>query len=78
MNNLQKYNNVFVDTFEVDPKDLETLRFKESELWDSVGHMMLVAALEDAFEVMLEPEDMMSIDYYTKGKEVLARYGVEI
>ena len=42
MNNLQKYNNVFVDTFEVDPKDLETLRFKESELWDSVGHMMLV------------------------------------
>ena len=54
------------------------MRFKESELWDSVGHMMLVAALEDAFEVMLEPEDMMSIDYYTKGKEVLARYGVEI
>ena len=78
MNNLQKYNNVFVDTFEVDPKDLETLRFKECELWDSVGHMMLVAALEDAFEVMLEPEDMMSIDSYTKGKEVLARYGVEI
>lgn len=78
MNNLQKYNKVFVDTFEVDENDLYTMRLKESKQWDSVGHMILIAALEDTFEIMLEPEDMMSIDSYAKGKEVLGRYAIEI
>ena len=78
MDNLTIYNNVFIDTLEVEEDELCNLRLKESKGWDSVGHMMLVAALEDAFDIMLEPEDMMSIDSYSEGKKILAKYGIEI
>ncbi len=78
MDNFKKYNKAFIDILEVDEKELSTLRLKESKSWDSVGHMMLIAALEETFDIMLEPEDMMSIDTYSKGIEVLSKYGIEL
>ena len=78
MSNLDKYNKVFSEVMSVSPENLANLKFKESENWDSVGHMTLIAALEDAFDIFLEVDDMMGITSYTQGKEVLAKYGVEI
>ena len=34
--------------------------------------MKLVAAFEDAFDIMLETEDIIGINSYNKGKEVLS------
>ena len=78
MSNLDKYNKVFSEVMSVSSENLANLKFKESENWDSVGHMTLIAALEDAFDIFLEVDDMMGITSYTQGKEVLAKYGVEI
>lgn len=78
MSNLERYNKVFCEIMQVDEDQLTGLKFKESEYWDSVGHMMLIAALEDEFDIMLEPEDMMSITSYEQGKEILSRtYNVQ-
>lgn len=78
MNNLERYNKVFCEIMQVDENQLTSLKFKESEYWDSVGHMTLIAALEDEFDIMLEPEDMMSITSYEQGKEILSRtYNVQ-
>lgn len=70
--NLEKYNKVFREVMQVGDDQLAELKFKESEYWDSVGHMTLIAALEDKFDIMLEPEDMMSLTSYQKGKEILS------
>lgn len=79
MNNLERYNKVFCEIMQVDENQLTSLKFKESEYWDSVGHMTLIAALEDEFDIMLEPEDMMSITSYEQGKEILSRtYNVQL
>ena len=48
MTNLEKYNNVFVENLQVSEDQLATLKYQGVELWDSVGHMTLVAALEDS------------------------------
>lgn len=77
MSNLEKYNNVFSEVMSVSSENLVNLKFKESENWDSVGHMTLISALEDAFDIFLEVDDMMSITSYNKGKEVLSKYGVD-
>ena len=78
MSNLEKYNKVFCEIMQVDENQLAGLKFKESEYWDSVGHMTLIAALEDEFDIMLEPEDMMSLNSYEQGKEILSRtYNVQ-
>lgn len=78
MSNIERYNKVFCEVMQVVEKELPYLKFKESEYWDSVGHMTLVAAIEDEFDIMLETEDMMGIISYEKGKEILSQgYGIQ-
>lgn len=72
MSNIERYNKVFCDVMQVDEEKLIDLRFKEHEYWDSVGHMTLIAALEEEFDIMLETEDLMSIKSYQEGKEILS------
>ena len=46
--------------------------------WDSVGHMAMVAALEEAFGIMMETEDIIELGSYTIGIDKLKKYGIEI
>src|SRR5579859_6819044 len=43
--------------------------------WESVGHMALVAAIERAFDVMLETSDVIGLSSFAKAKEILSKYG---
>jgi acyl carrier protein len=40
--------------------------------------MTLIAALEDAFDIMMDTEDIIDFNSYEKGKEILSKeeYGV--
>lgn len=79
MSNLEKYNQAFIDTFEITEDKLPGLKYQDIEAWDSVGHMSLIAALEDAFDIMMDTDDIIDLSSYEKGKEILAKddYGVE-
>lgn len=77
MTNIEIYNNVFMDTFGVEMENVPTLKYQSISDWDSVGHMGLIAALEDAFNIMMETEDIIEFSGYEKGKELLKKYGVE-
>lgn len=77
MTNLEKYNNVFCENLNVTENQLADLKYQGVELWDSVGHMTLVAALEDAFDIMLDTDDIIDLSSYAKGKEILKKYNVE-
>ena len=79
MSNLEKYNNAFMETLEITEDQLAGLKYQDIEAWDSVGHMSLIAALEDAFDIMMDTDDIIDFSSYEKGKEILAKeaYGVE-
>ena len=79
MTNLEKYNKAFMDSFDVTEDQLPGLTYQEITTWDSVGHMGLIAALEDAFDIMMDTEDIIELSSYEKGKDILAKadYGVE-
>ena len=78
MSNLEKYNNAFIASFEIGEDDLEDLVYQGIEAWDSVGHMQLIAELEDAFDIMFDTDDIIDFSSYKKGKEILAKYEVEL
>ncbi|MBP3474715.1 MAG: acyl carrier protein [Lachnospiraceae bacterium] len=78
MTNLEKYNQAFCETFELANPDFDSLQYMGVEQWDSVGHMSLVAALEDAFDIMMDTDDIIDFSSYLKGKEILKKYEVEI
>lgn len=78
MTNLEKYNNVFCENLQISEDQLKGLEYQGVELWDSVGHMTLMAALEDAFDIMMDTDDIVDFSSYEKGKEILKKYDVEI
>jgi acyl carrier protein len=78
MSNESKYNNIFMEVFEIDADQLtDTLEYQSIPTWDSIGHMTLMAALEDEFEIMLEMDDIVDFGSYKKGFETLKAYGIE-
>ena len=78
MTNLEKYNNAFTENLQISEGELQGLQYQGTELWDSVGHMTLMAAIEDAFDIMLDTDDIVDFSSYEKGKEILKKYDVEL
>ena len=78
MNNNEKYSQAFCETLGITENELAGLKYQDIPAWDSVGHMSLIAALEDAFDIMMETDDIIDFNSYEKGKEILAKnYGIE-
>lgn len=73
MSNLEKYNQAFCDSFEITEVALVGLQYQQIELWDSVGHMTLIANLEEAFDIMMETDDIIDLSSYEKGQEILTK-----
>ena len=79
MTNLEKYNDAFMDSFELDESQLgEDLKYQSIPQWDSVGHMQLIATLEDSFDIMFDTDDIIDFSSYEKGKEFMKKYNVEL
>lgn len=78
MGNREKYDGAFVEGLGVTLDELPGLSYRAIPAWDSVGHMGLMAMLEEVFEIALEMDDIMDFSSYEKGKEVLAKYQVTI
>ena len=61
MSNRNKYNSAFIEALEISEKDLtealdlsEDMEYQGIKAWDSVGHMALMAAIEDEFDITFE------------------------
>tara|TARA_Y100000590_G_C15670610_1_gene996113 strand:+ start:1545 stop:1781 length:237 start_codon:yes stop_codon:yes gene_type:complete len=78
MTNKQKYNKAFTESFSIDESALNNLEYNSITEWDSVGHMGLIAALEDTFDIMMEMDEIIDFSGYEKGKEILKLYNIEI
>ena len=78
MSNLEKYNEIFKETLNVSDDMLVGLKYQDIKEWDSVGHISLVGELEDAFDIEMDTDDIIAFSSYEKGKEILARYDVQI
>ena len=78
MTNIEKDTQAFINAFSVDAESAKTLKYQDIPAWDSVGHMGLIAQLEEQFGIIMEPDDIVDLSSFDKGKEILAgKYGVE-
>jgi acyl carrier protein len=78
MNNLEKYNEAFIMCFQINEEQLSNLVYQAVPTWDSIGHMSLISALEERFDIMIETDDMIDFSSYAKGKDILKKYNVTI
>ena len=78
MNNKQKYNKVFLESFSINESALDdNLKYNSIQSWDSIGHMALITGLEEAFDIMMELDDIIDFNSYKEGFEIITKYGVE-
>ena len=75
----EKYIELFVNAFNLSEDQVgEGVAMGVTEGWDSVGHVSFITELEDAFDIMLDTEDIIQFSSYEKGIEILRKYGIEI
>lgn len=77
MTNLEKLAKVFADTFGISEAETNGLQYQGIEAWDSVGHMTLVAAIEDEFEIQMNTDDIIDMSSFEKAQEILAKYDIQ-
>jgi acyl carrier protein len=76
---LQQLQRVFTDALELRGEiDHNSLTYRDSLGWDSLAHMQLVLAIESAFDVMLETDDVLALSSFPAACEILRRHGVAI
>ena len=78
MSNIEKYKQAFDETFMVDEEKLSDLKYQDIPEWDSVGHMALMAALEENFQIELDIDDIIEFSSFEYGKEILKKYKVDV
>jgi acyl carrier protein len=72
-----RLRRVFVDTLELgDGVDVANLNYRDIPEWDSLGHMTLVAAIEDQFDVQLDTEQVIGLSSFKIAVETLRGLGV--
>ena len=60
------------------PRSFDVSHAENSSLrqWDSVAHLQLVVAIEDAFGIRLTPADVVDLTSYRAAVSILRRHGV--
>ena len=56
--------------------DWDALQYRSIPEWDSVAHMQVVAEIEDAFDIMIDTDDVIGMSSFDVAKEIVERYGV--
>ena len=76
MSNLEKYVAAFTSTFLVEESALANLKYQDIAAWDSVGHMSLMAALEETFGIEMDIDDIIEFSSFEVGRTILSKYNV--
>ena len=79
MTNLEKYNAIYGEVFGATADQLGDNFSKETvSEWDSVHQLNIISLMEETFDLMLDPEDIIACTSYTAGKDILTRNGIEL
>ena len=79
MTNKDKYEKIFIKCFGLDKSKLKKdVKYNSVSKWDSVGHMNMIAKLEEVFKISMEMDDIIDFSSYEKGKEIMKKYEIEI
>ena len=77
MNNKEKLINSFISALGVEESVIvDSLEYNTIPQWDSVGHMALVAALEEVFDIMMDTDDIIDMSSVAKSKEIISKYNI--
>lgn len=73
----EKLTNAFISGLELDDStNVENLEYRGITEWDSIGHMALIAEIENTFDVMLSTDQVIALSSFAEAKRILGELGV--
>jgi acyl carrier protein len=77
MSNIHKYQDIFIKSLSINSNKFnENIKYNEIPEWDSIGHMTLMAGLEEGFDITMDIDDIVDFSSFKKGKEILRKYKI--
>jgi acyl carrier protein len=78
MSTTETLRAVFAESLAISSEAVvDDLAFNSIPEWDSVAHMALIAAIESAFDIMIDTDDVIDMSSFAKARAIVAKYGVE-
>ena len=78
MNNQDKLRQAFVAALGVKPETVtDELQYNTIAEWDSTTHMVLIAELENVFDVMLDTDDIIDMSSVKHARLILQKYDID-
>ena len=75
----KQYDQAFITAFDINASALgPDLKYESIQEWDSIGHMGLIAELEDSFDISMEMDDIIDFSSYEKGIIIMRKYDIDI
>lgn len=72
MTNLEKLNQIFREVYSVEESALnDDFVNTNVEMWDSIHQLSMVAAIEEAFDLIMDAEDILEMTSYVDVKNLL-------
>ena len=67
MTKLNEYKSAFIEALSVNKKtNFDKLEYNSITEWDSIGHMTLMSALEEKFDISLDTDDIIDFSSFNK------------
>jgi acyl carrier protein len=77
--NVDRLKAVFSEALGVAPNaNFDELEYAKTRGWDSVAHMRLVSEIENAFDIMLDTDDVIGMSSFPAAKDIVAKYGIDL
>tara|TARA_Y100000296_G_scaffold30251_2_gene35209 strand:+ start:585 stop:824 length:240 start_codon:yes stop_codon:yes gene_type:complete len=77
VNNNEKLINAFTTALGIEAENVtDDLTYNTIPQWDSTAHMVLIAEIENVFDVMLDTDDIIDLSSVAQAKIILQKYDV--
>jgi len=71
----ERVKKAFIDALDLpEGTEVRSLAYRQHPKWTSLGHMTIVAALEDAFDCMLEGDEILAMSSFDKAVDIMRKY----
>lgn len=78
MTTTQQLHTAFAESLDIELAQVhDSLSYSSIPQWDSTAHMILIAELENSFNVMLDTDDIIDMSSVAMAKEILEKYDIE-
>jgi acyl carrier protein len=76
--NLEKLTKAFTESLGIEAQQVsDDLTYNSIPQWDSTAHMILIAEIENVFNLMLDTDDIIDMSSFAQAKAILAKYEVD-